>query len=183
MSTPALLLILGASGVGKTAAVDALAKRRLSGVCCYHFDSIGVPSEEELARRYRSGEQWQAVETHNWIARLAANSEEAEICVLEGQTRPSFVQPALRACEVSIAEMVLLGCTPEVRAQRLTGPRGQPELVTTRMDCWAAYLHGQADLLGLKIIDTSQLPVSSVVDELTRSVETLRERRAARHYA
>ena len=35
-------------------------------------------------------------------------------------------------------------------AQRLA-----PELANPRMDCWAAYLRGQADALNLSIIDTS----------------------------
>jgi catechol 2,3-dioxygenase-like lactoylglutathione lyase family enzyme len=100
MSVPALLFVLGASGVGKTAAIKALADRRLPGVCCYHFDSIGVPPAEEMVRDYGSGEQWQAAETDRWIGRLAGNPDRAEICVLEGQTRPSFVRPVLRAREV-----------------------------------------------------------------------------------
>jgi hypothetical protein len=40
------------------------------------------------------------------------------------------------------------------------------------MDCWAAYLRGQADALGLAVLDTAQ-PVDAVVAELATMVEEL----------
>jgi len=71
--------------------------------------------------------------------------------------------------------VVLLDCSPEVRAARLRGPRQQPELATDRMDAWAAYLRGQADALGLDVIDTSELSVEAVADLLGRMTEGLTE--------
>jgi hypothetical protein len=62
--------------------------------------------------------------------------------------------------------MVLLQCAPAVRHARLAGPRGQPELSTPRMDCWAAYLRGQADALDLPVIDTTNVAIDAVVDAL-----------------
>ena len=64
------IVITGASGAGKTAAVDALEARGLPGVRCFHFDSIGVPSIEDMEREHGGGEQWQQWATTTWIERL-----------------------------------------------------------------------------------------------------------------
>jgi hypothetical protein len=40
------------------------------------------------------------------------------------------------------------------------------------MDCWAAYLRGQADALGLPVLDTAR-PVDVAVAELAAMVEEL----------
>jgi hypothetical protein len=42
------------------------------------------------------------------------------------------------------------------------------------MDCWAAYLRGQADALGLAVLDTGR-PVPVVVAELAALVEGICE--------
>jgi hypothetical protein len=179
--TPALLFVFGASGVGKTAAVRALAARRSPGVRCYCFDTIGVPPPEIMEREWGSGERWQEDATRRWIERLAENSDGATLAVLEGQTRPSFIQPWIAHTGVRDARLVLLDCVPAVRARRLAGPRGQPELATERMDTWAAYLRGQADALRLPVLDTSTMSVEDVADALALELETLR--RAAGGFA
>jgi hypothetical protein len=46
MTKPAILVVTGASGAGKTPAVRRLEARGRPGVRCFYFDSIGVPSEE-----------------------------------------------------------------------------------------------------------------------------------------
>ncbi len=52
-----LLFVSGASGAGKTAAVRTLERRGLPAVRCYHFDSIDVPSPEEMERQWGGGDQ------------------------------------------------------------------------------------------------------------------------------
>jgi hypothetical protein len=136
--TPAIIVVTGASGSGKTAAVRALDQRTLPGVRCYHFDSIGVPSREEIDRDFGGGEQWQALSTQKWLERLATDPDGVEVYVLDGQTRPSFVSKAAEQVGVNVVQ-VLLDCAPEVRNGRLIEMRGQPELANSRMDCWAAY--------------------------------------------
>jgi type II secretory pathway predicted ATPase ExeA len=59
-STSRLLVVTGASGVGKTAAVRLLDARRRPGLHCFYFDSIGIPSIEVMEREFGSGAQWQA---------------------------------------------------------------------------------------------------------------------------
>ena len=156
-----LLFAVGASGVGKTAAVQALSNRQLPGLTCYHFDSVGVPSAEDMVRNFGSPERWQEVTTHDWIARV--NKAPGDLVVLEGQTRPSFIRSASSASAIRI---VLLDCERSVRSHRLREARQQPHLDTADMHSWAAYLRGQADALGLPIIDTTSLSPDEVADQL-----------------
>jgi len=177
MNTPGILVVTGASGSGKTATVRALEARALSGVRCYYFDAVGVPSPER--RGSGSPEGWQAVTTKEWISRLAADPDGAQVYVLDGQTRPSFVRSAVEGIVGAHVRIVLLDCATGVRHARLVGPRGQPELSNSQMDCWAAYLRGQADALNLPVIDTTDLAIDAVVDALAVYVEQVRAERAA----
>ncbi len=179
MTTPGILVVTGASGSGKTATVRALEARALSSVRCHYFDTVGVPSTEAVYRDLGGPERWQAVTTQEWIGRLAADPDGAEIYVLDGQTRPSFVRRAAERARTGLARIVLLDCAPLVRHARLAGPRGQPELSNSRMDCWAAYLRGQADALNLPVIDTTDLGIDAAADALIVHVQTLRAERAA----
>lgn len=163
-----IVVVTGASGAGKTATVDALDALALPGVRCFHCDSIGVPAVEEMERDHGGPEGWQAWATNEWLARLAALGDGVRVAVLDAQTRPSTVFAAPGAGAAWGAHVVLIDCSPEVRSARLHGPRGQGELVTARMDNWAAYLRGQADALGLTIIDTTR----STVGEAARQLES-----------
>jgi hypothetical protein len=168
------LFVIGASGAGKTAAVEALSSRHLPGVRCYFFDSVGVPSPAEMHRDWGSGERWQEEMTKRWIERLAANADSCEVAVLEGQTRPSFIARHLARAGISQARILLLDCTRAVRLERLRDLRGQPELASDRMDAWAAYLRGQADALGLRVLDTSAISAQTVADALVHEIAALR---------
>jgi hypothetical protein len=180
MTPPAILVVTGASGSGKTVTVRALEARALPGVRCYYFDAVGVPSVEDMHRDFGGPERWQAVTTQWWIDRFAADPDGVELYVLDGQTRPSFVRSAAERASIALARVVLLDCAPSVRHARLAGPRGQPELSNSQMDCWAAYLRGQADALNLPVIDTTYLAIDATADALVAQVQTvLAERHAA----
>lgn len=172
--TPAILFVTGASGAGKTAAVRVLTARGLPGVRCHHFDTIGVPAPEIMKRDWGGGERWQEDATRRWIEHLVANQDGAQCAVLEGQTRPSFIQPWIAGAGVRCTRILLLDCTPAVRAARVAGPRGQPELATRQMDAWAVYLRGQADALQLPVLDTTDMSVAEVADALARELDTLK---------
>src|ERR1700716_1986404 len=86
-----ILVVTGASGAGKTATVQALESRAVTGVRCFYFDSIGVPTAEVMERDHGGAEQGQAAATAEWLARLGRLPGEVRIAVLDGQTRPSFV--------------------------------------------------------------------------------------------
>lgn len=174
---PAVLVVTGASGAGKSTLVRGLSALGLPGVGCYEFDSVGVPTPEEMERVWGGGEQWQAAMTDQWIERLLRNDDGVEVAVLDGQTRPSMVREVFARRGVRLGRIVLVDCGHDERNARLRGPRGQPELAVPQMDCWAAYLTGQAHALGLPILHTNDRSVEEGVAELTTHVRELVELR------
>jgi len=172
MLRPAILAVIGASGAGKTTAVRCLEARRRSGIRCFYFDSIGVPSEEVMKRDFGGGEAWQAATTKRWISQLATKPV-GSISILEGQTRPTFIRSALPDSQLAIVRIVLIECATSVRRTRLA-ERGQAELATIQMDIWAGYLRGQAEALQLPVIDTTSMSPEAVADMLEVEAETLR---------
>ncbi len=169
---PRILVITGASGSGKTAIIGRLAGQPEPGVRYHHFDSVGVPSPEEMERDYGSGEGWQTAVTREWIARLARDGS-AGLHVLEGQVRPAMVQQAFVANGVYQGQLLLLDCSPEIRTARLHGPRGQPELASAQMMAWSAYLRGQADALGIPVLDTTDLSLDQAGSEVEKHIRSL----------
>jgi hypothetical protein len=93
-------------------------------------------------------------------------SRPAPIQLLEAQTRPSFINEALETRPALEAVIILLDCRREVRRHRLANLRRRPELANPQMDAWAAYLRGQADALGLSVVDTSDLTVAAVAEQV-----------------
>lgn len=167
-----LLIVTGASGAGKTAAVRLLESRNRPGLHCFYFDSIGVPSMEVMERDYGGGEQWQAAATRRWLSRIAADLEPGCVAILDGQTRPSFVTAAQQQAPSLLVRTLLMDCSPAARRHRLES-RSQPELANPQMDLWAAYLRGQADALGLPIVDTTNMTVEEVADAIEAQIHFL----------
>ncbi len=66
-----MIFLTGASSVGKTSTLDYL-KRTLEpdAFAFYAFDSIQIPSLEEMTARYGSPGDWQKAKTFEWIERL-----------------------------------------------------------------------------------------------------------------
>ena len=91
------------------------------------------------------GEGWQQWATEQWVTRLAERNTPLQL--LEMQTRPSFILPAVESHPGVVGRIILLECSTTVRSIRLTEFRQQPELVNARMENWAVYLRGQADAL------------------------------------
>jgi adenylylsulfate kinase-like enzyme len=152
---PAVLVVTGASGAGKTTLVRRLAALGLPGVGCYEFDTIGIPSADEIAARFGDGAGFQAWALGEWMARLARNADRVRVAVLDAQVRPRAARDALAEHGVGTGKVVLVDCDYPERNARLRGPRGQPELANAQMDGWAAYLRGQADALELPVVDTT----------------------------
>lgn len=161
-----IVVVTGASGAGKTTLIRALEAQDLPGVRCYYFDSVGVPTLEQMSSEFGSPQEWQTTTTHRWIADLAANPDQAQVAVLDGLVRPSEVRTAFAQNRVRRGEILLVDCSHEVREARLRGERGQPELASPRMAAWAAYLRGQADALDLPILDTTRLTVPEATQAL-----------------
>jgi hypothetical protein len=155
----------GASGVGKTAVAQLLERNQPWINNTFYSDSIGVPTPEEMKRWPGGGEGWQQWATEQWVIRLAGRNEPLQL--LEMQTRPSFILPAVKALPEVDPEIILLECSPSVRALRLTELRQQPELANAQMENWAIYLRGQADALRLPSVQTDSL----TLDEVAAAVE------------
>jgi hypothetical protein len=161
-------VVTGASGAGKTTLVRALEAAGLPGVGCFYFDSIGVPSREEMVSRWSGPGGWQAFATEHWLRRIAHGDDGIRVAVLDGQTAPSGVLAVAEHLGLAAPSILHVDCAHAERNARLHA-RGQPELASAEMDCWAAYLRGQADALGLPIMDTTGRAVAeSVADLITR---------------
>lgn len=158
-----ILVVTGASGAGKTTLVRLVESRGVAGASFHFFDSIGVPTPEQMTRDFGSPAGWQLAMTDRWIARLAQGAP--GLCVLDGQVRPSAVREAFARYGVD-GHVLLLDCAHAVREARLRDLRRQPELATRDMACWASYLRGQADALSVPVLDTTTLSIDEAADEL-----------------
>lgn len=165
-----ILFVVGASGSGKTAALEHLRSLPDFDGACYFFDEIGVPTEAEIRELDDRGISWQAQATCAWIEKLAGSQD--GLAILEGQTTPTCIAAEAERAKLPRWRTVLLDCDAETRGRRL-GRRGQPELATPRMDNWAAYLRGQADALQLSVLDTSALTIAEVAGAVRRLAEQL----------
>jgi hypothetical protein len=104
--------------------------------------------------------------------RFVQNTDRVRVAVLDAQVRPSAVRDAFARHGIDRGEVVLIDCALAERHARLRGPRGQPELANAQMDGWAAYLRGQADALGLRILDTSLSTPEQGVAFLRERIDT-----------
>lgn len=163
-----ILCITGASGVGKTTLAHNLEKKYSQERTWQfeHFDSIGVPSSEEMIRQYGSGEGWQKAKTHEWIKKLIDEYHDKDTIVFEGQMNPTFIQEAFAENNFTQYGIVLIDADEETIIARLTNNRNQPELVTQDMKHWLIFLRNQATELKIPIINTSNKSEDNVVREL-----------------
>ena len=146
---PAILVLTGASGAGKTTLILKLNELAVPGVKAFNCDRVKIESDAA------DGADWQADVLRYWISHVSEPKSGIELAVLDTQIRPHRALEVLSQAAIDYAQIVLVDCDPVKRNERLHVNRGQPELANPQMDCWAAYLRGQADALKLSIIDTS----------------------------
>ena len=168
MTEKALYFITGASASGKTVLLSEVTKSRPE-LKAWFFDSIGVPSLEEMKARFGGPEQWQVHATGEWIRKLS-ESEDEGLVILEGQVRPSVVLQAAQAEGFAELHITLITCSHAERKRRLHEERAQPELDHLDMYAWAAFLQGQADALKLEVIDTTGLSIKESARLLSESI-------------
>ena len=166
--SPAILVLTGASGAGKTTLILKLNEFAIPGVTGINCDRVKIESDEKAGSTDR-----QADVLRYWIAQLSGPETEIELAVLDTQIRPHMALEVLSEASINYTQIVLVDCDPVKRNERLITDRGQPDLAHPRMDCWAAYLRGQADALRLSIIDTSNDPIDKSLVELELLVRDL----------
>jgi dephospho-CoA kinase len=166
--SPAILVLTGASGAGKTTLILKLNELAIPGVKGINCDRVKLESDDK-------GEpaDQQADILRYWISQLSQPGTGIELAVLDTQIRPHRALEVLSQAAIDYAQIVLVDCDPVKRNERLHMNRRQPELANPRMDCWAAYLRGQADALQLSIIDTSNDSIDQSLVQLESLVRDL----------
>lgn len=158
----AALILTGASGSGKTTIAKAIQQHDGNAMQVYFFDSVGVPSTEEMIAGWGSGDGWQKAITHHWLRQMALADSSTPV-LLEGQMRIAFILEALQAHPVPGLRIVLVDCDDATRRRRLSENRQQPELANDDMMNWAAYLRREARAEAVSILDTSDQPLASSI--------------------
>ena len=161
----AILVLTGASGAGKTTLALKLNDLGIPGVKGFNCDRVKIESDEMADP--------QSDVLRYWISHLSQAETGLELAVLDTQIRPHRALEVLSQAAINYAQIVLVDCEPGKRNERLRIDRGQPELASPQMDCWAAYLRGQADALRLSIIDTSDDSIDKSLVELESLVRDL----------
>jgi len=163
---PAILVLTGASGAGKTTLILKLNELGIPGVKGINCDRAKIETEADPADR-------QAAILRYWLSHLTQPESGIELAVLDTQIRPHRALEVLNEAAIEYSQIALVDCNPDKRNKRLHMHRAQPELANPRMDCWAAYLRGQADALNLPIIDTSDDSLEKSLRELKSLVRDL----------
>lgn len=160
-----LFFIIGASGAGKTTSVKALETRKLPQYKFLYFDSIGVPSFEEMQTKFGGPEEWQKIKTTEWVKKIKEEFLSHTHVVFDGQTRPSFIEEACVKNEIHFYEVILIDCSDEERKKRLI-ERGQIELADQNMMNWAQYLREESKQRNYRILDNTQLTPAETLRKL-----------------
>jgi hypothetical protein len=166
MSARRLLVLVGASGAGKTTIAKAIESQRPKVADVYFFDRVGVPTPEAMIAGWGSGEAWQRATTLEWMRQLASLPDHRTPVLFEGQMRFSFVEEGLRFAGVDNARILLVDCDDRVRSSRLDRERGQAYLANPKMMSWAEYLRREARAGGYSILDTSALTLDQSIDRV-----------------
>jgi thymidylate kinase len=157
------VVLIGASGSGKTTIARAIEERYRGDVQVFYFDRIGVPSVDRMVAEYGSGEAWQRAGTFQWMAKLAPLSGSGRGLLFEGQTRLSVLAEAAAAVGITAYLPILLDCDDETRLRRLSLERQQPSLANENMITWANYLRHDAKERGCDILDTSAIGLDQCI--------------------
>ena len=164
---PVILFITGASGAGKTYLIEKMEKVIPHNQLGYFkFDTIGVPSFEEMISKFGSGEKWQENATHRWVKHFASDKSLPQVVIFEGQYNLDFAIEACKKFGVENYRIVLATVPDEVMTERLIRIRNQPELVNENMFNWSKFLRTQGEAKGALILDTSAISTEEAINHL-----------------
>lgn len=155
MPESALYFITGSPGAGKTTLLKRVVADYYPSLWTGHVDAKGSPGR---------GIEWVRLATH-------PPAGAPSLLVVDGQERPHLMLQSAREIGLRAFHIVLIDCDHDERRRRLVESRGQPELDQRDIYCWAAYLRGQADALGLEVLDTTEQDVTSSAAALAASIE------------
>ncbi len=160
-----IIWLTGASGVGKTTLLQNL-KEKYSSKQAWDFlkfDSIGVPSNEEMVKEFGSGENWQKAKTFEWIEKMVTGYEDKKLVVMDGQSNMEFIKAGFEKHGFTNYQIILIDCEQDIMIKRLIDERQQAWLVSEDTKNWLKFLRNLAQNLGIPIIDTSAFTQSEVV--------------------
>jgi dephospho-CoA kinase len=165
-----IYFVIGASGSGKTTILKDLENENNENYLYCYFDSVGVPSNEEMIHKFGSGENWQKEITKYWVKKIKKEYLNTKSVILDGQIRPSFIEEACSENNINNYEVILFDCSDEIRKKRLI-ERGHSELVTEQMMNWAKYLREESISKEYKIINNSNMTKESTKVKFTNLLE------------
>jgi hypothetical protein len=158
--TTSLYFITGSPGAGKTTLLKRVVADYYPALWTGHVDAKGSPGR---------GTEWIALAAH-------PPAGAPPLLVVDGQERPQLMIQAAREVGLRAFHMLLIDCDHEERRRRLLEDRGQPELDQRDTYCWAAYLRGQADALGLEVLDTTRQDIATSTADLAASIVRFAQR-------
>jgi len=166
-----IYFITGASGVGKTTLVEQLKEKYKDFLWDFlHFDSVGVPSTEEMIEQFGSPQAWQEANTKKWIRKIVGDDEHEKIFI-EGQADLNFIYNGFKDSGFTDFKVILLDTDKEEMTYRLTHLRNQPELLNEDMYNWLKYLRKQAVNFEIPIINTAKLTKRKVLSEFEKIIK------------
>ena len=118
-----------------------------------------------MTKKYGGPEEWQRAKTIEWVQLIKNDYLPAKNAILDGQTRPIFIEEACKKGNVNLYEIILFDCNDGIRKKRLI-VRGHPELASDSMMNWAKHLREESALRDCKIIDTSKLSINQSASKL-----------------
>jgi len=173
LKTPRIIVITGASAVGKTSLVNRL-KQNLDSEKqhIHHFDSIGIPPVSEMMEQFGSPSRWQEAKTHEWISKLIRDLDN-RTTVLEGSMNIDFILQAFENNQFSQYKILLIDCEHQEMKRRLIEERKQPELANEAMSNWLIHLRVKATQHQIEIIDTTRKTIEESVNQVLKFLNNM----------
>lgn len=170
-----IVWLTGASGVGKTTLISNLEKKYSNSKDWefFKFDSVGVPSNEDMIRDYGSGENWQKEKTYEWIEKMVTGYSDKKFIVMDGQSNLEFIKTGFEKQNFTNYKIILIDCEQDVMVKRLVDQRQQAWLASDDMKNWLKFLRNQAETTGAAIIETSNLAPDEVLIKFEQEAQII----------
>jgi dephospho-CoA kinase len=167
-----IVWLTGASGVGKTTLLSHLKEKYSNSDWEFlKFDSIGVPSQEEMVKEYGSGSNWQQAKTYEWIDKMAHEYPGKKLIVMDGQANLDFIKSGFEKVNFNDYKIILIDCEQEIMVKRLVDERQQAWLASEDMKNWLKFLRNQAEAYNATIIETSYSTPVQVVEKFEQALK------------